>query len=57
MRGVTRAKQYIADGDIFQVNLARRQTFTAREPAITTYLRLRRTNPAAYAALLTGEEP
>ncbi len=56
-RLVERALAYIAAGDIYQVNLARRESFTVREPAVTTYLRLRRTNPAAYAAFLQWEEP
>ena len=53
---VCRARQYIAAGDIFQVNLARRETFPAREPAFITYLRLRRTNPGAYAAFISWQD-
>jgi len=56
-RMVARAIDYIAAGDIFQVNLARRETFPVREPAIATYLRLRQTNPGAYAAYLGWNEP
>lgn len=56
-RLVERALAYIAAGDIYQVNLARREAFAAWEPAVATYLRLRRTNAAAYAAFLRWEEP
>ena len=62
LRAVARARDYIAAGDIFQVNLSRRMTVT-RPPAETAaggfdralpelYLRLRRANPAPYAAYL-----
>ena len=54
---VERALRYIAAGDIYQVNLARRETYAMSEPAAATYLRLRRTNPAGYAAFLRWREP
>jgi len=57
IRMVTKAIEYIAAGDIFQVNLARRETYPQTEPALATYLRLRQTNPAAYAAFLAWQEP
>jgi para-aminobenzoate synthetase component I len=50
---VERAREYIAAGDIFQVNLARRMTTPVAEPAISTYRRLRAVNPGAYAAFLS----
>lgn len=50
---VQRAVEYIAAGDVFQVNLARRESWISREPAVDTYLRLRQSNPAAYAAFLS----
>ncbi|MHC4800107.1 MAG: anthranilate synthase component I family protein, partial [Planctomycetota bacterium] len=53
---VCRAKEYIAAGDIFQVNLARRETFPTAERAVKTYLRLRRTNPGAYAAFIAWQD-
>ncbi len=53
---VGRALDYIGAGDIYQVNLARRETFPQREAAVATYLRLRRTNPGAYAAFLRWEQ-
>lgn len=49
---IARAIDYIGAGDIFQVNLARRETFPVREPVIDTYLRLRETNPGAYATFI-----
>ena len=54
LRAIKRAKDYIAAGDIFQVNLSRR--FEARLPvsAPELYLRLRRINPAPMAAYLGG---
>ena len=54
---VERALGYIAAGDIYQVNLARRETYELGEPAVATYLRLRQTNPAGYAAFLRWREP
>jgi para-aminobenzoate synthetase component 1 len=53
---VRRAKEYISAGDIFQVNLARRFTVPQLEPAATTWLRLRRCNPAPYAAFLSWDQ-
>jgi len=55
---VRRAQEYIAAGDIYQVNLAHR--FSARwsgslAPALAFYARLRACSPAPYAALLCGE--
>jgi len=54
---VYRAKEYIAAGDIFQVNLARRESFPVIEPAVDTYLRLRQANPGAYAAFMRWADP
>lgn len=56
LQSVAIARDYIAAGDIFQVNLARRETFAQTEPAWVTYLRLRRFNPAAYAAYLAWDD-
>jgi len=53
---VQRAIDYIAAGDIFQVNLARRETIDVREPTIATYLRLRHSNPGAYSAYLNWQD-
>jgi para-aminobenzoate synthetase component 1 len=49
---VRQGREYIAAGDIFQVNLARRESYPVQEPPLETYLRLRRTNPGAYAAFV-----
>jgi len=49
---VRRAREYIAAGDIFQVNLARRETVEAIESPADVYLRLRQSNPGAYSAFL-----
>jgi anthranilate synthase component 1 len=51
---VLRAQEYIRAGDIYQANLSRPWTFTLA-PGITTgalYGRLRRANPAPFAALV-----
>lgn len=53
---VHRVKQYIVDGDVFQVNLSRQWDINIRETehnlaAARLYARLRQTNPAPFAAL------
>jgi len=47
-----RALEYIAAGDIYQVNLAQRLRFVGIGDALDAYCNLRRMNPAPYAALL-----
>jgi para-aminobenzoate synthetase component 1 len=49
LRAVQRAIDYIYAGDVFQVNLAQRLAIPMREDPLTTYLRLRRCNPAPMA--------
>jgi len=49
---VERAKEYIRNGDIFQVNLSQRFMIPTFEPAIETFLYLRKTAPAQYSAYL-----
>jgi len=49
---VQRAQAYIAAGDIYQVNLAQRFELATPEPPFAIYERLRRLNPAAFAAYL-----
>jgi para-aminobenzoate synthetase component I len=56
LRLVTQAREYIAAGDIFQVNLTRRETVPAIEQPLNLYLRLRRANPGAYSAYLAWQE-
>ena len=49
---IQRAKEYIAAGDVYQVNLSQRfHTRSARTP-LEVYERLRRSTPAPYSALL-----
>jgi para-aminobenzoate synthetase component 1 len=49
---IRRAKDYIAAGDIFQVNLAQRLSVPVSGSPWLLYERLRRTNPACYAAYM-----
>jgi para-aminobenzoate synthetase component 1 len=51
-RAVQRCIDYIAAGDIFQVNLSQRLTVRDAPPPEALYRALRRHNPAAYAAYL-----
>lgn len=52
IRGVSRIKDYIREGDVFQVNLARRwQGQLAAGNAARLYARLRRSNPAPFAGI------
>jgi para-aminobenzoate synthetase component 1 len=52
LRTLERAIEYIRAGDVFQVNLAQRLLYPARDDSIALYLRLRRRNPATFAAYL-----
>ena len=49
---VTRVRDYIVAGDIFQANLSQRFQAALTEPAFELYARLRQRNPAAFAAYL-----
>ncbi|HKT60691.1 MAG TPA: aminodeoxychorismate synthase component I [Gemmatimonadales bacterium] len=49
---VTRVRDYIVAGDIFQANLSQRFQAPLIEPEFDLYTRLRRSNPAAFAAYL-----
>jgi len=49
---VRRAKEYIADGDIYQVNLSQRFQCEVDTTAPAVYLALRAANPASYCAYL-----
>ncbi|GAG44049.1 unnamed protein product, partial [marine sediment metagenome] len=49
---ISRALEYIAAGDIYQVNLAQRLRFTGVGEPLDAYCGLRRVNPAPYAALI-----
>ncbi|HEV2973197.1 MAG TPA: aminodeoxychorismate synthase component I [Pirellulales bacterium] len=47
---VRRAIEYIHAGDVFQVNLSQRLLHPATDDPVALYLRLRRRNPATFAA-------
>ncbi len=47
---VARVIEYIFAGDIFQANLSQRLLYPARQHAVCLYQRLRRENPAPFAA-------
>ena len=53
---IERARELIAAGEIYQVNLARRFTRALDAHPIDLYLRLRRLNPAPYMAYLHWRE-
>ena len=55
LKKVTRAREYIHAGDIFEVNLSQRFAFPYHKSATALYLKLCERNPAAYAAL-TGDD-
>jgi para-aminobenzoate synthetase component 1 len=47
---ISRAIEYIHAGDVFQVNLAQRLLYPARDDAVALYLRMRQRNPGTFAA-------
>lgn len=51
-RLVARAREYIAAGDVYQVNLSQRLRLEQIPEALAAYAEIRRLNPEAYAALL-----
>ncbi len=53
---VARAVEYIAAGDIYQVNLARRLTTRLSATPLELFVRLCQTNPAWYAAYLAFDD-
>lgn len=55
-RAVQRCKDYIAAGDIFQVNMTQRFACPISVPPWELYRRLRRINPAPFAAYLSYPE-
>jgi para-aminobenzoate synthetase component 1 len=57
LKMIRRAIDYIAAGDIFQVNLAQRLSVPMTCSSWAVYERLRDVNPASYAAYMTWEEP
>jgi para-aminobenzoate synthetase component 1 len=53
---VERARQYIIDGDIFEVNLSQRYSTVVKIEAFELYTRLRRLNPAPFGGFLNFDE-
>jgi para-aminobenzoate synthetase component 1 len=53
---VAKVREYIVAGDIFQANLSQRFQAPLREPPFALYRRLRRRNPAPFAAYLALED-
>jgi para-aminobenzoate synthetase component 1 len=53
---VAKVREYIVAGDIFQANLSQRFQTSLREPPFELYRRLRRRNPAPFAAYLGFDE-
>jgi para-aminobenzoate synthetase component 1 len=52
VKAVARARQYIIDGDIFEVNISQRFQTVLTIPPWELYLRLRSINPAPFASYL-----
>jgi para-aminobenzoate synthetase component I len=53
---VAKVREYIVAGDIFQANLSQRFQARLGEPAFELYRRLRRRNPAPFAAYLAFDD-
>ena len=53
---VARVREYIVAGDIFQANLSQRFQSPLTEPPFDLYRRLRRRNPASFAAYLAFDD-
>lgn len=51
-KAIMKAKEYIAAGDIYQVNLTQRLHAEIKVPPLTLYERLRKINPAPFASFL-----
>ena len=56
LAAVSRARRYILDGDIFEVNLSQRFSRGYAAHPATLYDRLAAENPAGYSALLSGPD-
>ncbi|MDI6908050.1 MAG: aminodeoxychorismate synthase component I [Thermoanaerobacterales bacterium] len=54
LAAVRRVKEYIAAGDVYQVNLSQRFSSPAALPAFPVFLELLRTNPVPFAAYFSG---
>lgn len=56
IRAIQKAKEYIRQGDIYQVNLSQQFTLESRLAAVDIYKRLRQVSPSFFSAYLdTGE--
>jgi len=55
-QAVARCIEYIAAGDIFQVNLSQRLTIAEAPPPLAIYRALARRNPAWYSAMLLADD-
>jgi para-aminobenzoate synthetase component 1 len=53
---VRRVTDYIAAGDVFQINLSQRFTARGQADPLDLYLRLKRTSPAPFAAFLRWDD-
>ena len=56
LEAVARVIEYVFAGDIFQANLSQRLQATLGEPPFALYRRLRRLNPAPFAAYLAFDD-
>ncbi len=56
MEAVGKVREYIAQGDVFQVNLSVRQTKPIGVPALTVYEKLREINPSPYMGYFHSPE-
>lgn len=56
IQAVQSAKQYIEEGEVYQVNLSRRMTIPNVRAPQEVYRRLRAVNPAPYMAYLRGDD-
>ncbi|MFH1962267.1 MAG: aminodeoxychorismate synthase component I [bacterium] len=56
IQAVTKAKQYIDSGDIYQVNLAQRLMTSISVPPFKLYQQLRKINPAPFGTYLDFDE-
>ena len=56
IKNIMRAKQYIREGDIFQVVLSRRMKIKTEKTPLELYRRLREDNPSPYMYLLDYDE-
>jgi para-aminobenzoate synthetase component 1 len=56
LAGVNRVLDYIAAGDVFQVNLSQRFTAWGRPEPLDLYLRLKAASPAPFAAFLRWDD-